>query len=52
MRPDVALLNAPVMSYAWFAAQRALYPGVVFPGTRLRLVYAVAGVTPTEKRTT
>ena len=45
-RPDVALLNAPVASYAWFSAQRSLYAaggsgvnnsrgGVVFPGTHL-----------------
>ena len=35
VRRDVALFNAPVMSFTWFAAQRHLYPGVAFPGTHL-----------------
>jgi hypothetical protein len=35
VRTDVALLNGPVMSYAWFEAQQSLYPSVRFPGTHL-----------------
>lgn len=34
-RPDVSILNAPVMSYEWFAAHRSSYPRVLFPGTHL-----------------
>lgn len=35
LRPDVQLFNSAVMSFAWFAAQRHLYPSVTFPGTHL-----------------
>lgn len=35
LRPDVAILNAQVMSFQWFKAQRSLYPTVSFPGTHL-----------------
>jgi hypothetical protein len=35
VRRDVAVLNAPVMSYSWFAAYRASYPNVSWPGSHL-----------------
>lgn len=35
VRPDVQILNAPVMSYEWFAAQQSLYPKIHFPGTHM-----------------
>jgi len=35
LRPDVTLLNAPMMSFGWFQAQRSLYPSTIFPGTHL-----------------
>lgn len=34
-RSDVTVFNAPMMSFDWFASQRALYPHVTFPGTHL-----------------
>lgn len=41
VRPDVYLLNAPIMSFAWFAAHRASYPRLSFPGTHLVQHFAV-----------
>lgn len=35
VRPDIFILNGPVMSYNWFSAQRHLYPEVRFPGSHL-----------------
>lgn len=41
LRPDVYLLNAPIMSFAWFVAHRASYPRLSFPGTHLVQHFAV-----------
>lgn len=35
VRPDISILNGPVMSYNWFRAQQSTYPKVRFPGTHL-----------------
>lgn len=34
-RPDLTILNGPVVSYDWFESHRRLYPDVVFPGTHM-----------------
>ena len=35
LRPDVAVFNAPVMSFGWFASAQRAYPRVAFPGSHL-----------------
>ena len=53
LRVELAPMSSPHRSRAIAAlCQELTAAAVVFPGTRLRLVYAVAGVTPAEKRTT
>jgi hypothetical protein len=34
-RPDLSLLNGPMMSFDWFRDHRELYPSTAFPGTHL-----------------
>ncbi|KAA0175214.1 hypothetical protein FNF27_03222 [Cafeteria roenbergensis] len=35
LRPDIEVLNAPMVSFKWFGAQSHLYRNAVFPGTHL-----------------